>query len=63
MFSWRKLRPAILAIASAFAGLGLIPDDFAMVLIENAELAVSGILGAWSATAWLRNRSDDKEKK
>jgi len=60
-FSWRQLRPAFLAIGSAFAGLGLIPAEFATAIVENAELVVSGILGAWSATAWLRNRSDNKE--
>lgn len=60
--SWRQLRPLVLMVGSVLTGAGVLPEGVTSAIVENAEVAVSAVLGLWSATAFLRNRNDAKEK-
>lgn len=47
-------------VGAVLTSTGALPQDAAKVIVDNADLVVSGVLGLWSATAFLRNHKDRK---
>lgn len=53
-----RLRPLILALLALLSAFGWISPDLKLVVEQNADAILAGVLGAWAIVAHLRNRRE-----